>query len=76
MCEQHNEVNEKLGKKQFPCTLEALDERWRISKRKECWVDAHDGVNMDVTAHPVATNAVGAAANSAVGEQQTKQTKT
>eukprot|EP00388_Colpodella_angusta_P026077 GDKK01004435.1.p1 GENE.GDKK01004435.1~~GDKK01004435.1.p1 ORF type:complete len:173 (+),score=35.16 GDKK01004435.1:1-519(+) len=36
MCEQHNEVNEKLGKPLFNCSLEALDDRWRISKRKEC----------------------------------------
>ena len=36
MCEQHNEVNEKLGKPAFPCSLAALDDRWRVSRRKEC----------------------------------------
>ena len=29
VCEQHNAVNEKLGKPTFQCTLENLDERWR-----------------------------------------------
>lgn len=42
MCEQHNEVNEKLGKQKFPCNLAALDERWRVSKRKECWPAAQE----------------------------------
>ncbi|KAI0076603.1 FAD-dependent thiol oxidase [Panus rudis PR-1116 ss-1] len=28
-CEVHNEVNERLGKKKFPCTIEKLDERWK-----------------------------------------------
>ena len=36
MCEQHNEVSAKLGKPEFPCTLEALDDRWRISTRRIC----------------------------------------
>jgi hypothetical protein len=70
MCEQHNEVSEKLGKKQFPCTLEALDERWRISKRVECRVDAHDGVNTDVTVHTTA--AVSSAGSTAAGNEQLK----
>merc|ERR1711971_799757 len=29
LCEQHNDVNKKLGKKQFPCDMGSLDERWR-----------------------------------------------
>ena len=29
VCEQHNAVNEALGKRAFPCELAALDERWR-----------------------------------------------
>ncbi|KAL0570547.1 hypothetical protein V5O48_011414 [Marasmius crinis-equi] len=29
LCERHNEVNLKLGKKQFDCGLEKLDERWK-----------------------------------------------
>jgi hypothetical protein len=71
MCEQHNEVSEKLGKKPFPCTLEALDERWRISKRAECRVGPHDGVNTDVTVH--ATAAVSSAGSSTVaGNDRTK----
>ena len=30
VCEQHNTVNEKLGKPAFPCTPETLAERWRL----------------------------------------------
>ena len=29
LCEQHNEVNERLGKERFECTAEKLDERWK-----------------------------------------------
>ena len=29
LCEQHNEVNERLGKEKFECTIEKLDERWK-----------------------------------------------
>ncbi|GJE90312.1 FAD-dependent thiol oxidase [Phanerochaete sordida] len=29
LCERHNEVNEKLGKKTFDCATEKLDERWK-----------------------------------------------
>lgn len=36
MCEQHNEVNEKMGYATFPCELALLDERWRVSRRREC----------------------------------------
>ena len=28
-CRQHNRVNETLGKPEFPCTPQALSERWR-----------------------------------------------
>jgi mitochondrial FAD-linked sulfhydryl oxidase len=28
-CEQHNTVNEKLGKPAFPCAMETLMARWR-----------------------------------------------
>ena len=29
LCERHNEVNRKLGKKEFKCDPRLLDERWR-----------------------------------------------
>ena len=29
MCFQHNLVNEKLGKKKYPCDMKTLDRRWR-----------------------------------------------
>ncbi|KAJ3527858.1 hypothetical protein NM688_g8070 [Phlebia brevispora] len=29
LCERHNEVNEKLGKKKFDCGVKSLDERWK-----------------------------------------------
>ncbi|TBU30172.1 FAD-dependent thiol oxidase [Dichomitus squalens] len=29
LCEQHNEVNGRLGKETFECTVEKLDERWK-----------------------------------------------
>jgi len=29
LCRQHNQVNAKLGKPAFPCTAEALEQRWR-----------------------------------------------
>ena len=29
LCERHNEVNERLGKETFECTVEKLDERWK-----------------------------------------------
>eukprot|EP00903_Cladosiphon_okamuranus_P006194 g6091.t1 len=35
-CQQHNLVNEKIGKPTFACTLPALDERWKTGK-KSCW---------------------------------------
>lgn len=48
LCEQHNVVNEKLGKKRFPCDMKSLDERWRISSHPVCngggdHDDDHDG---------------------------------
>jgi len=35
MCEQHNEVNAKLGKPRFPCSFRLLDERWGAGS-EEC----------------------------------------
>lgn len=29
LCERHNEVNVKLGKSKFSCTIDKLDERWK-----------------------------------------------
>ena len=29
LCERHNEVNERLGKKKFDCGIKNLDERWK-----------------------------------------------
>jgi FAD-linked sulfhydryl oxidase len=34
MCERHNEVNRKLGKKEFKCDMENLTKRWK--KNAEC----------------------------------------
>ena len=28
-CERHNDVNERLGKKKFDCSIKNLDERWK-----------------------------------------------
>lgn len=39
MCEQHNAVNELLGKPSVPCSLPALDARWRTG-RPACWLGA------------------------------------
>lgn len=36
VCEQHNLVNEMLGKPPHPCNIEELDQRWRTGRR-ECW---------------------------------------
>jgi FAD-linked sulfhydryl oxidase len=36
LCEQHNMVNEKLGKPLFSCNIKELDERWRRSSHPEC----------------------------------------
>eukprot|EP00537_Pseudo-nitzschia_pungens_P006327 CAMPEP_0172377482 /NCGR_PEP_ID=MMETSP1060-20121228/68927_1 /TAXON_ID=37318 /ORGANISM="Pseudo-nitzschia pungens, Strain cf. cingulata" /LENGTH=189 /DNA_ID=CAMNT_0013105169 /DNA_START=348 /DNA_END=917 /DNA_ORIENTATION=+ len=36
LCQQHNDVNQKLGKPLFDCTMENLDERWRKSSKPEC----------------------------------------
>lgn len=36
LCEQHNVVNEKLGKPLFSCDMMSLDERWRNSTKPEC----------------------------------------
>jgi mitochondrial FAD-linked sulfhydryl oxidase len=38
VCELHNEVNVVLGKEVMPCSIEALDSRWRYgSKENNCW---------------------------------------
>jgi mitochondrial FAD-linked sulfhydryl oxidase len=36
LCEQHNLVNVKTGKPLFLCDMNALDERWRKSDKKQC----------------------------------------
>jgi len=36
LCEQHNSVNEKLGKPLFQCDMKSLDERWRKSSDPNC----------------------------------------
>jgi FAD-linked sulfhydryl oxidase len=36
MCEQHNIVNEKLGKALFRCDLTNLDKRWRKNDDPKC----------------------------------------
>jgi len=41
ICDLHNEVNDKLGKPTFPCTLSSLDSRWRDGG-KRCNVDPDD----------------------------------
>eukprot|EP00553_Chaetoceros_curvisetus_P015549 CAMPEP_0204647918 /NCGR_PEP_ID=MMETSP0718-20130828/6896_1 /ASSEMBLY_ACC=CAM_ASM_000674 /TAXON_ID=230516 /ORGANISM="Chaetoceros curvisetus" /LENGTH=169 /DNA_ID=CAMNT_0051670613 /DNA_START=51 /DNA_END=557 /DNA_ORIENTATION=+ len=35
LCEQHNLVNDKLGKPLFKCDIKNLDERWRKSSNSE-----------------------------------------
>mmetsp|Transcript_10878 Transcript_10878/g.16789 ORF Transcript_10878/g.16789 Transcript_10878/m.16789 type:complete len:175 (+) Transcript_10878:107-631(+) len=39
LCEQHNLVNEKLGKPVFKCDMKNLDERWRKSTDPRCQSD-------------------------------------
>ena len=36
LCEQHNLVNEKLGKDLYQCNINNLDERWRKSSTPKC----------------------------------------
>ena len=36
LCNQHNQVNQKLGKQLFECNMKDLDERWRKSSAKKC----------------------------------------
>ena len=36
LCEQHNIVNEKLGKPMFDCSMKNLDKRWRKNNDQEC----------------------------------------
>ncbi|KAL0589287.1 hypothetical protein ABG067_002506 [Albugo candida] len=43
LCEQHNLVNEKIGKPIFQCNMSTLSERWRTGK-KECWnIEENEG---------------------------------
>jgi len=41
LCEQHNLVNDKLGKPLYPCDMKSLDERWRKSSKEECEKSGH-----------------------------------
>lgn len=41
LCEQHNLVNEKLGKPAYSCDMKDLDERWRKSTKPECEGKGH-----------------------------------
>ncbi|ETV98210.1 hypothetical protein H310_08933 [Aphanomyces invadans] len=41
MCEQHNRVTTKMHKKPFPCTIEALDKRWKTGVAS-CWTKRED----------------------------------
>lgn len=45
VCKMHNKVNQKLGKKVFPCRMNDLDKRWR--KNTECtgFINPEDIVN-------------------------------
>jgi mitochondrial FAD-linked sulfhydryl oxidase len=36
LCEQHNVVNQKIGKPVFKCDIRTLDERWRKSSDPKC----------------------------------------
>ena len=42
VCEQHNAVNEKLGKPLFPCDIAMLDKRWRKGEAR-CWGEGEGG---------------------------------
>ena len=42
VCEQHNLVNEELGKPLFPCDLATLDKRWRKGEAR-CWGEEEGG---------------------------------
>jgi FAD-linked sulfhydryl oxidase len=41
LCEQHNQVNKKLGKPLFQCNMKDLDERWRKSSNPKCQSGNH-----------------------------------
>ena len=36
LCNQHNQVNQKLGKPLFECNMKNLDERWKKSSSPKC----------------------------------------
>jgi FAD-linked sulfhydryl oxidase len=38
LCDQHNIVNKKIGKPEFSCDINDLDERWRKSEKEACQV--------------------------------------
>ena len=46
LCRMHNKVNQKLGKKVFPCRMKDLDRRWR-KNLEECsgFINPEDIVN-------------------------------
>ncbi|TMW63113.1 hypothetical protein Poli38472_002054 [Pythium oligandrum] len=48
LCEQHNIVNKKIGKKPFECTMKNLDERWRTG-RAACWGEDGDKETIPAT---------------------------
>jgi FAD-linked sulfhydryl oxidase len=37
VCQQHNIVNEKIGKKTFPCNIDKINERWKTGS-DVCWL--------------------------------------
>ena len=41
LCDQHNRVNQKLGKPLFDCNMKNLDERWRKSSNPKCDGSGH-----------------------------------
>ncbi|CAK4081798.1 unnamed protein product [Aphanomyces euteiches] len=46
MCEQHNRVTTKLDKKPFPCTIDALDKRWKTGV-PACWAKKEDEITAE-----------------------------
>jgi len=40
-CQQHNNVNSKLGKSQFDCSIQRINERWKVGHR-DCWPKDND----------------------------------
>ena len=48
VCQLHNKVNAYLGRSPFPCTLEALDKRWRKGP-EECYGTLNNEENEEFT---------------------------